>query len=216
MWRLRAGGRRFLTHSGGLGSPSGLTMELCRSSAAGRGTGERRETVGMTNLRVRAFARKNGPGDRNRHDGASKGVSAASAVRRSGHYAAALYPSRAFRRFISLILEGELRDRHSRAQARAPMARGHLTCSQRSTTSSREDRMHPRLTSINSMLRQQTLAAFRLLPPLTCDAITCMRDSANTTSVAAQNGQTTRTTVCDPRQALRRSRRLGTHRQSRK
>ncbi|MDR6660734.1 hypothetical protein SAMN05216374_2266 [Tardiphaga sp. OK246] len=38
--------------------------------------------------------------------------------------------------------------------------------------------MHPRLTSTNSTLRQQTLAAFRLLSPLPCDAVACMRDSA--------------------------------------
>ncbi|SFL60343.1 hypothetical protein SAMN03159423_2765 [Bradyrhizobium sp. NFR13] len=39
--------------------------------------------------------------------------------------------------------------------------------------------MHPRLTSTNSTLRQQTLAAFRLLSPLPCDAVACLRDSAS-------------------------------------
>ena len=37
------------------------------------------------------LARKNGPGDRNRRGGASKGVSAASGFRRSGDHAAANY-----------------------------------------------------------------------------------------------------------------------------
>ncbi len=62
MQRLRARGRRCLAHSGGFGSPSGSTTGACRSSrldAALLNAGKSR----------RIFARKNGPGDRNRCGG---------------------------------------------------------------------------------------------------------------------------------------------------
>jgi len=221
MWRLRAGGRRSLTHSGGPGSPSGPTTGVCHSCWLDVALVNGGKPSGSAECGALPFARKNGPGDRNRHDGASKGVSAASDVRRSGHYAAALYPSRAFRRFISLIARETPGTATHALEARARTARGRLASPAHGLHHHRHGRSHApqsHASAVRVGKFHRTAADFSGLSstsPVTArcgnlHAGLCTHDIRR-----GADGQTTRRTVCNPRQALRRSRCIGSRRQLR-
>jgi hypothetical protein len=190
MWRLRAGGRRFLTHSGGLGSPSGPTTGVCHSCWL---------DVALVN-----GGKPSGSAD-------CGGLRRCPEERSRGQKSPRWSVERRFRSLccpairtlrcgtvpksrLSALHLPHFRGRppgrpRTRTGAGKDGARSSLTCitvinnvitgGHMLLGHKHPGHMHPRLTSTNSTLRQQTLAAFRLLSPLPCDAVACMRDSAS-------------------------------------
>ncbi len=190
-----------------------------------------RETVGISGLRRSApLPGRNGPGDRN--PATMERRKALPRPLLSGDPdtpAAALPPKSRLRRFISSFLREAHRDCHlTRTGAGKDGSRLSLTCitainniitgghslpwSPTSTESHASARpSHP----TNSTLRQQTLAAFRLLSPLPSDAVACLVDSAfRHIRHGGEQADNKKQRVCDPERALGSPRRSGARRQS--